>query len=441
MSRQKKILVAKIATILAALPLLIYAFELGPDPRHTGAPGDQTCAIAGCHTGTVNSGPGRVSITFPSGLTYVPGQRQRWTVTVTDALQRVFGFQATARLETNLTNGQAGAFNNVDTSTQILCDDGRVKPAAGCGQFPVEFIEHSRPATGTGTFTIEWTPPATNVGNVRIYVAGNAANGDRTNNGDRIYTANFTLTPSTGGGPPRPTITGLRDGFSGTLGVAPTTFTAVYGTDFATSTTTWDDAIQGNRLPTTLSGVTVTVDNRPAAIHFVSPAQINILGPLSIGTGPVSVVVRNANGEATFTAQASAFLPAFYGLADASGRIYVTAVALDGTFVGRPGGPDPRVTRAARPGETLLIFGHGFGPTNPVVPTDQVVTGAPAMTTPVRILFDQTVANVSSGNLVFAGLYQFNVPIPDTLANGDHKLIAEIGSATSSTNVYIPVQR
>lgn len=450
-SRQQKLFAAKSACILSIVPILLFAYAGGPDPRHTGAPGDQTCAMAGCHTGTaVNSSNGSVTITFAGGTSYVPGQRQQVTVTVSDAAQRVFGFQATARLESNLQGGQAGSFTPTDNRTQVLCDDGRVRPTAGCSaQFPVEFIQHTN-AGSPNTFTFDWTPPATNVGNVRLYVAGNAANGNGTNAGDRIYTSSITLTPSAGGGGPRPTISqgGVADGFNFVAGIASNTWTAIFGQNLAANTKTWDDAVQGSRLPTTVDGVSVTVNNRPATIFFVSPNQINILTPNDDATGDVSVVVKNANGESTpVTVRKTAVKPAFYAPFASDGRLNVTAVAarLDGNnravYVGKVGA-DPRVTRAATPGEVILVFGTGFGPTNPVAATDQVVSGAPAITSQVRIRFGETVASFAgTGNLVAAGLYQFNVTVPETLANGDYPLIAEVGGVTSASNVYLSVQR
>ena len=39
-------------------------------------------------------------------------------------------------------------------------------------------------------YEFDWTPPATAVGNITIYVAGNAANGNGNEQGDHIYTAN-----------------------------------------------------------------------------------------------------------------------------------------------------------------------------------------------------------------------------------------------------------
>ncbi|MBL8211562.1 MAG: hypothetical protein JNK87_12650 [Bryobacterales bacterium] len=429
------------------MPLLVWAYAGGPDARHTGAPGDQTCATAGCHTGTaVNGGPGNVAIAFPNeSMTYTPGTRQRWTVTVTDAQQRVFGFQATARLESNLSGGQAGSFQNVDARTAVICDDGAVRPASGCrAAFNVEFIQHTN-ANTTNTFTIDWDPPATDVGNVRIYIAGNAANGNNTNSGDRIYTRSYTLTPATtGGGGNRPTISAVGEGFNFTSGVAPGSWTTIFGSNLSTTTRDWNGAggVSGTTLPASLDGVSVTINNRPATMFFISPGQINVLSPNDVGTGPVNVVVTNAAGASqAFATTAVAAKPAFYAPFAQEGRFFVTAVALDGTYVGKRGA-DPRVTRGARPGEVLQVFATGFGATNPVVSTTQIFSGAPAVVAPVRIRFGETVATVAgNGNLVAPGLYQFNVTVPATLQNGDVQLFAEVGGVTSSNAVYVTIER
>jgi hypothetical protein len=55
-------LVATIACVALSAEL-IFAYPTGPDPRHTGAPGDdaQASATSGCHTGTaLNGGGGNV---------------------------------------------------------------------------------------------------------------------------------------------------------------------------------------------------------------------------------------------------------------------------------------------------------------------------------------------------------------------------------------------
>src|SRR5229473_7243371 len=95
---------------LALLATFIYGHAAGPDPRHTGAPGDDplACATSGCHTGTpLNGGGGNVVVNFPNGLTYTPGVQQQLTIVITDPVAKAWGFQMTARLDSNLSKGQA----------------------------------------------------------------------------------------------------------------------------------------------------------------------------------------------------------------------------------------------------------------------------------------------------------------------------------------------
>jgi hypothetical protein len=129
MGRSKRIIVAKIAVAVSVIPALIYAYAEGPPARHTGAPGDQLCTA--CHLGAANSGGGRVDVSFPGGLTYAPGVKQQWTVTVTDAQARRWGFELSVRLASDKSKGQAGDLNPVDGFTQAICENDRLKTARG----------------------------------------------------------------------------------------------------------------------------------------------------------------------------------------------------------------------------------------------------------------------------------------------------------------------
>jgi hypothetical protein len=70
------------------------------------------------------------------------------------------------------------------------------------------YVEHTTAGarlgtTGSITFQFDWTPPATDVGPVSVYIAANAANGNNQDDaGDHIYTASFTLTPASSNAPP-----------------------------------------------------------------------------------------------------------------------------------------------------------------------------------------------------------------------------------------------
>src|SRR6516165_10735422 len=137
--------------VLLLTPAVALAYEFGPYPRYTAAPGDDpvACASAGCHTGSPNGGPinaggGGVTATFSSGSSYTPGGPAiTITVSVSDPVNKRFGFQMTARLDSNLASGQAGDFT-AGANQIVLRDSGSPKmPGKSCpSASPIEFIEH-----------------------------------------------------------------------------------------------------------------------------------------------------------------------------------------------------------------------------------------------------------------------------------------------------------
>jgi hypothetical protein len=298
MQRSSSILVAKCITILAIVPALILAHVGGADPRMTGAPGDNVCTS--CHTGTLNPSPGTVAITAAEGTTYTPGVKQRMTVTINASSfnPRVFGFEATARLASNLANGQAGTLQPASGDTRVVCEDDRNPPCRDSA--PVQFITHTLARAGN-TYEFDWTPPASaDAGPVRFYVAANAANGNGQDTGDRIFTTNITLTPAAAPTGPKPAIisNGVQNGATFENNIVAGSWTTIKGTDLAQNTRVWlgSDFVDG-AAPTELDGVKVNIDGKPAAVYFISATQINVQAPDLAGkTGNVAVEVITRNG-------------------------------------------------------------------------------------------------------------------------------------------------
>jgi uncharacterized protein (TIGR03437 family) len=441
MGHNKRVLALKIAAVISAVPVLIYAYAEGPPARRTGAPGDQLCTV--CHLGTANSGGGSVTVSFPGGLTYTPGAPQQWTVTVTDAQARRSGFELTVRLASNRANGQAGDLAPIDGSTQVKCENDSLKGAAGCpASSPVQFIEHTLEGTAKNTFNFSWTPPASGVGDVVVYLAGNGANGDGTNFGDHIYTNSYTLTPAAPQNLPSIAAqNGVVNGASFQPGIASGAWITIFGTNLASTTRTWrDDEIVGGILPTQLDGVSVMVNNKPAAVYFISPAQLNVQAPSDSSTGPVQVQVTTPQGSGSASALLATFAPGFF-MFDPEGRKYLAAVHANGTLLGKPNLFQGLTTAPAAPGETVLLFGTGFGPTDPPVPSGQVFSGAAKLANPVTVRIGGVPADVQFAGLSGAGLYQLNVKIPDTLADGDASVVAEVGGVSTQDNAFITVKR
>lgn len=415
----------------------LFGRSAGAPQGNTGAPGDNVCTA--CHTtNAVNSGPGNVKVTFASGTTYTPGQTQKVTVTITDPNARRWGFQASPRVSSAASSTGAGQVTPSDDNTQIIGTSGTL-----------QWITHTSAGTRNGTtgpqsFEFNWAAPATNLGDVDFYVAANAANGNGNNQGDFIYTTKATLTASTGPAP-KPTISdnGVVSAADGRAGIVAGSWLTIYGQNLSGSSRTWRaDEFVNNRLPTSLDGVSVTVNGKPAAISFIGAGQINAQAPDDTSTGSINVVVTNAAGESTpRSAQLRQFSPALFRFAPMDNK-YVAAVAMDGAYLGPPAlFGTTLTTRGARPGETILLFGTGFGPTNPTVPSGQLFSGAARLTNDVRITIGGVAADVSFAGLSSPGLYQFNTVVPATVPDGDREVVITIGGVQSPSGAFLAVTR
>jgi len=432
---------------------ILLASASGPDPGYTGAPGDSplACASAGCHTSSPNGGPinaagGGVTATFSSGANYTPGQAVTITVSVSDPVNKTYGFQMTARLASNLSKGQAGTFTP-GTGTFVLCEDNTIRRTTCKAASPIEFIEHVQPATAPWTFT--WMPPATAVGDVAFYVAGNAVNNNALNDGgDHAYTASFVLHP-VGSNPIKPAITSVNSAtdFGAFSNFSPGTWLEVKGTNLSATTRQWAGAdFSGSNAPTSVDGVSATVNGKAAFVYYVSPTQINIQAPADTATGPVAVVVKSGSQTSDpVNATEAAIVPGVLAPAafKIGGKQYLVAQFSDGVFVGNPNLIAGAAFRTAKPGDVLTLYGIGFGDVTPAIAPGIVVGQQNKVNAQVGFAFGQTNAAISYGGLSpgFVGLYQFNIVVPN-VADGDQQINVTVnGVALPQPAMFLTVKR
>ena len=96
-----------------------------------------------------------------------------------------------------------------------------------------------------------------------------------------------------------------------------------------------------------LGGTSVTIDNRPAYLWYVSPTQINVQVPGDSALGPVNVTVTTPVGSSTSTATLAAYAPSF-SLFTAK---YPAAIVMT---PGSPGNSGADTTSSARQERSLL---------------------------------------------------------------------------------------
>lgn len=237
-----------------------------------------------------------------------------------------------------------------------------------------------------------------------------------------------------------PVIQGVVNGANYEPGFASATFITITGTNLATSTANWSVFTNGN-LPTTLGGVTVTINSVPAYIAFVSPTQINALAPDDPMTGMVPVQVTNSLGTSNaFPANKQTAAPGLFAYSQQGGFFAVVEAPFTYQLVAPPGlfGKTP-VTVQAAPGETLTLYGTGFGPVTPAQSTGQLVTSPAPVANPVTVTIGGVTAPVQFAGLIGSGLYQVNVTVP-MVASGNQLIAVSVGGTNAANQPYVPIQ-
>lgn len=239
--------------------------------------------------------------------------------------------------------------------------------------------------------------------------------------------------------PPAPSINGSAvNGASFQPNLSPNTWATLTGTNLASTTASW--TVSNGVLPTSLDGVTVTVDQVPAYIAYISPTQINFLVPsVTPQNWPVILTNTGATQDAAGSVGAE-YSPAFFTWPNsqvvATRQDFTYAVA-DGTFSGT-------TTTAAKPGDVIILWGTGFGPTTPAAPLGVVTPSNQTYSTSTMptVTINNVSATVYGAALApgYAGLYQVAIQVPSSLSAGNWPVIATIGGASSPTGLVLAVQ-
>ncbi len=233
---------------------------------------------------------------------------------------------------------------------------------------------------------------------------------------------------------PNVTSAGVTNLGQAAAGIAPNTYMAIKGTDLAATKRAWakaDFGSSGTALPTSLDGVSVTVNGNPAYVESIGPVQINILTPAGLVTaGQIQVVVTdNGLTSATVNVPAQLLAPAFF-LADTAGHIAAE----------HGGGTAISTTAPAAPGEEIVLYGTGFGATTPAVVDGQLLATASPLVVPPAVTFNGASAKVVFAGLVGTGLYQINVIVPSGLPDGDAAVVATLGAFNTPAGALITIK-
>lgn len=238
-------------------------------------------------------------------------------------------------------------------------------------------------------------------------------------------------------------------GFGGFPAVAPGSWVEIYGSNLAPDTRQWAGSdFNGNNAPTSLDGVQVRIGGQNAFIDYISssPGQINAQLPSNIATGgPLAVTVTNANGTSpAFNITVNATEPGLLapGSFLVGGKQYAVALLPDGaTYILPSGAISGLSSRPAQPGETITLYGIGFGPVSPNIPAGQIVGQNNQLSNSFQVLFGQTAAQIVYAGLApgFVGLYQFDVVVPAIPDSDSVPLTFNLGGVAGTQTLYTSV--
>jgi len=231
---------------------------------------------------------------------------------------------------------------------------------------------------------------------------------------------------------PAPTINsgGVVPIFSTATTVEQGSWISIYGTNFASANSVWDGVTFP--IPTSLGNVSVNIDSQPAFMYVVSPTQINVQVPNDSTTGSVPVTVTTLSGTATSSVTLAAYAPSFSVY---NGK-YAAAIVVTPTGYNLIGPSQP-----VKAGQTLVLYGVGFGATSPALQAGLQVTTAAMSTVLPTITIGGVKAQVVYGGVVETGLFQFNVIVPSGAGTGDQPVIATFpGGVSTPTGVYTTLQ-
>jgi uncharacterized protein (TIGR03437 family) len=207
--------------------------------------------------------------------------------------------------------------------------------------------------------------------------------------------------------------------------VAQGSLVSIYGTNLAGSTA----SATSTPLPTTLNGVTVTVNGATVPLLFVSPGQINFQLPFEAATGTASATVNGGCGASTPVTFPVA-LAAPYLLLGGTGD----AITQNQDFsFNSESNPAPK-------GTIVTVYLIGIGPLD-----GQVATGAatPASLFNARLPFKALIGGFDTSVKFlgmtpgFVGLAQANLEIPN-LSPGKYPVVVTVnGVDSNAASIYV----
>jgi uncharacterized protein (TIGR03437 family) len=214
------------------------------------------------------------------------------------------------------------------------------------------------------------------------------------------------------GGPSNTTITGIADPASYQTTGSAGMILSVFGSNLASTTQT----ASGNPLPYTIAGVTAAVNGVAAPLLYVSPNQINLQVPYSVGSGPAVLGINNNGQIAGFAFSMAAAAPGVFG--DSNGNLVPQGTVAQGSVA------------------TLYVNGVGDVPalltgTSPA--TNTPVAHLPTLALPMTVTVGGAAAFIQFAGIPPGefGVAQVNFTVPTFVPPGPQPVVVTINGVSS----------
>jgi uncharacterized protein (TIGR03437 family) len=188
---------------------------------------------------------------------------------------------------------------------------------------------------------------------------------------------------------------------------------SLYGKDLSWNTrAVRAEDVRNGFMPTYLpgAGVTVYVNNEPAALYYVSPTQINLLMTAAATWQSARLAVtRDGVRGPEIVIPLADYAPALFQL----DPDFAVATQPDGAAVTRD--------LPARPGDIVILYANGLGRVIPPLPDRALATAAACIERDQDLIITLNGTAVPADHILyagvapgFAGLYQINLRLPDS---------------------------
>jgi uncharacterized protein (TIGR03437 family) len=232
----------------------------------------------------------------------------------------------------------------------------------------------------------------------------------------------FNLVTQWNGASIKTSIGGLQNAASFQNVYAPGMALSVYGLNLANSTQT----AYALPLPTTMAGVSATVNGIAAPLYYISQGQLNIQIPYETAPGAAVLAVTNNGQLATYSFPVSAAAPGIY-LATPGGSIVPNASGIRG--------------------QTYTLFITGAGEVSPAVSTGAAPTGnqVPVPVLPVSMTIGGVALSPQEMSYIgipswSVGTLQINFTVPQNAPLGVDPVVVTVGSAASAAASFTVLQ-